>query len=389
MSCQGVAKSFAARPVLHDVDLDVPAGTLTAVLGTSGSGKTTLLRLIVGFISLEGGMIKVGKSVVATAGRKPLPPDKRAIGYVAQEGALFPHLRVGENVGFGLRRRDRERTARIIEALELVGLGEHDVGRHPHELSGGEQRRVSLARALAPRPRLVLLDEPFTGLDASLRVETRHAVLRALADAGSTAVMVTHDQGEALSMGREVAVLRQGRLVQTATPAALYRTPVDLEVARFVGEAVVLSGQASGDVVTCQLGELRVRDADLAGPVQVMVRPEQIRFRTPAESEGDDVTAGARRVSGRVLAYSYYGPDTVVKLALGPEATPITARTFDHDLPQIGEFLELSVVGPVVTYTEPSWPVAQHPSGDGRFTDLPAPTGADFATARLDHQPPT
>jgi iron(III) transport system ATP-binding protein len=210
----GVKKSYGSRPVLDGVDLTVGDGTLTAILGASGSGKTTLLRLLIGFVMLDEGTITVDGRVVAEGRVSHLPPDKRAIGYVAQEGALFPHLTVAENVAFGLGRSERKRGARIDEALDLVGLDRGYAPRQPQELSGGEQRRVALARALAPRPQVVLLDEPFSGLDASLRVETRTAVLDALAAAHATGVLVTHDQGEALSTGREVAVLRGGRLAQ-------------------------------------------------------------------------------------------------------------------------------------------------------------------------------
>jgi iron(III) transport system ATP-binding protein len=374
--------------VLHGVDLEVPAGTLTAILGASGSGKTTLLRVIVGSVAPDGGTVTVGDSVVAGAGRKPVPPDKRAIGYVAQEGALFPHLRVDENVGFGLPRAERKVATRIVEVLELVGLGADYGERRPHELSGGEQRRVALARALAPRPGLVLLDEPFSGLDAALRVETRDAVLRALTEEGSTAVMVTHDQAEALSMGREVAVLREGRLVQTAAPTDLYRTPADLEVARFVGEAVVLSGQSRGGVVTCALGDLEVRGgAEHAGPVQVMIRPEQVRAIRPGAGHDSRGGPGARGKPARVLGLSCYGPDTVVRLGLlDPPAMSVVARTFDHEVPDVGELVEVSVVGPVVTY-----PVSEtdRTADDGRASELAAPAGRGIAGTAGDQRPRT
>src|SRR5271170_1000657 len=166
LRCEGLAKSYRGRSVLRDVDLEVPAGTLTAILGASGSGKTTLLRVIMGFVEADAGRVVVGGETVVEAGRVHVAADKRAIGYVAQEGALFPHLSAGENVGFGLARSERRRGARIVEALELVGLDGSYAERPSHELSGGEQRRVALARALAPRPRIVLLDEPFSGLDA-------------------------------------------------------------------------------------------------------------------------------------------------------------------------------------------------------------------------------
>jgi iron(III) transport system ATP-binding protein len=275
-----------------------------------------------------------------------VPPDKRAIGYVAQEGALFPHLTVAENVAFGLPRAERKRAERLAEALELVGLDASYAARRPHELSGGEQRRVGLARALAPRPRVVLLDEPFSGLDAHLRAETRDAVTRALAAAGTTAVLVTHDQAEALSMGREVAVLRAGRLAQTATPTVLYREPVDLDVARFVGDAVVLPGEASAGVVDCALGRLQPRTSAGEGPVEVLIRPEQIRL---ARETADP--ASHPPVAGDVVGHTYYGPDSVVRVLLRDGArTPVAVRTFDPELPADGEAVALRVVGPVTVY---------------------------------------
>jgi ABC-type Fe3+/spermidine/putrescine transport system ATPase subunit/ABC-type spermidine/putrescine transport system permease subunit II len=260
LRCAGVSKAYGRRQVLVDLDLEVEEGTLTAILGASGSGKTTLLRVLIGFIAADGGTVSIGGRTVAEAGRLHVPPDRRAVGYVAQEGALFPHLTVSENVGFGLPRSERRGGARIDEALELVGLDRSYAEREPQELSGGEQRRVALARALAPRPAVVLLDEPFSGLDASSRAETRAAVLGAMATAGATALLVTHDQAEALSMGHEVGLLRSGRLVQTAPETALYRAPADLDVARFVGEAVVVPGTN-----VARLRREPVRDASRRG----------------------------------------------------------------------------------------------------------------------------
>jgi iron(III) transport system ATP-binding protein len=343
LRCLGLAKSYHGRVVLRDVDLEVPTGTLTAILGASGSGKTTLLRAIIGFIELDAGTVTVGGETVADA-RVHLAADKRAIGYVAQEGALFPHLTAGENVGFGLARSQRKQGARITEALDLVGLDGSYAPRPSHELSGGEQRRVALARALAPHPRIVLLDEPFSGLDAALRAETREAVLHALREQGTTALLVTHDQAEALSMGREVAVLREGRLAQRATPTALYRTPVDPDVAQFVGEAIISPGNASSGLVLCQLGQLTVVNPGLEGPVEVMIRPEQIHLTLPGGANGAGITA-------RVIDHAYYGPDTVVRLSLdGSPQMIVRARTFDHEIPGAGEHVELTVLGPVVVF---------------------------------------
>jgi iron(III) transport system ATP-binding protein len=339
--CTGLAKSYGNRPVLVDVDLAVPTGTLTAILGASGSGKTTLLRVVIGFVPADRGTVRVGDDVVVDAGRALVPSHRRAIGYVAQEGALFPHLTVAGNVAFGLPRNERRAAGRVVDVLDLVGLDRSYAERRPHELSGGEQRRVALARALAPRPRLVLLDEPFSGLDPGLRAETREAVVRALAAEGTTGVLVTHDQSEALSMGREVAVLRSGRLVQTAPPAVLYRDPADLDVAEFVGDAVVLEGTAASGLVECALGTLPVRGTAVEGPVHVLIRPEQIRF---AAGAGQSDVA-------EVVGSTYHGADTVVRLALpGGNGATVTARTFDQEVPAVGERVRVVVAGTVAVY---------------------------------------
>ena len=363
LECHDIQMAYGEHVVLTDVELTVGEGTLTAILGSSGSGKTTLLRIVIGFLAADRGTVSIGGRLVSDSARVHVPPDKRAIGYVAQEGALFPHLTVAQNVGFGLPRSERKHSSRIVEALDLVGLDPSYADRRPQELSGGEQRRVALARALVPRPGLVLLDEPFSGLDAALRDETRMAVLSALGGAGATAVLVTHDQAEALSMGNEVGVLRDGRLVQTAPPQTLYRTPVDLELARFVGEAVVVAGEAHDGTVVCTFGTLSVRGDALRGTVQVMIRPEQIHVTRDSSGSG---------VAARVTGLSFYGPETVVHMELSDGSnTPVIARTFDGAGAAIGDEVKLLVEGPVVTY----------PPGDGARGGAvapapPAPAGA-------------
>lgn len=365
LRCEHVAASYGSRTVLRDVDVVVPEGTLTAVLGASGSGKTTLLRVVMGFTRAEQGSVVVGGSVVADA-RTHVPPEKRGIGYVAQEGALYPHLNVGSNVAFGLPRRERRTSTRVDEVLELVGLGPEYADRRPGQLSGGEQRRVSLARALAPRPRVVLLDEPFSGLDAALRVETRAAVLQALADEKATAVLVTHDQAEALSMGRQVAVLRNGRLVQCAPPSVLYTSPVDLEVARFVGEAVVVTGHARSGTVVCALGDLRVADEEVEGPVSVMVRPEQIRFLRASATQGGPPSPECGPAA-TVVDRTYLGPETVVRVSLDRLEQPVLARVHSYEAPEVGERVSLEVTGPVVVYpVEGASPVEGFAEGTAR-----------------------
>ena len=348
VNVEHVAKSFGSTMVLQDIDLAVEAGTLVAILGPSGSGKTTLLRLLCGFDRVDRGTISVAGEVVSGPGLH-VPPERRHIGYVAQEGALFPHLSVAGNIVFGLPREKRRARHRVEELLELVGLPLAYADRPPQELSGGEQQRVALARALAPSPALVLLDEPFSSLDAALRVETRQALAAALAAVGATAILVTHDQPEALSMGHRVAVLRKGRIVQTAGPEELYRLPADADLARFIGEAVLLPGTARNGSVTCALGQLPVEAPDAEGPVEVLLRPEQIRL-LPAEGDGRTTAAVKARVRGVV----YYGHDASVRLELAEAAgaAELTARIAGYQCPHIGEEVAIAVEGKVVTYKE-------------------------------------
>ncbi len=331
---EGLAKSFGAAPVLRGVDFTVAPGRLVAVLGASGSGKTTLLRLLCGFERADAGTITLGGRRVSGPGLH-LAPERRRVGYVAQEGALFPHLTVAENVLFGLSRRDRRDARRAAALLEQVGLPPAYAGRGPHQLSGGEQQRVALARALAPAPSLVLLDEPFSALDAALRVETRLAVAASLAAAGATAILVTHDQAEALSLGDEVAVLRRGALAQMATPTELYRRPVDPDLAGFVGEAVLVPGMAATGQVTCCLGVLACSNGH-SGPVTVLIRPEQIIL-------------GPVGQPAAVLAVRFHGPDATLRLRLA-DGQAIIARVPGHAVPRMGDTVRLEVTGTVMTY---------------------------------------
>jgi len=274
----GIRKAFGQRTVLDGVALEAEAGSLTAILGASGSGKTTLLRLVAGFDRADSGTIKLGDRIVES-GRAFVPPERRGIGYVPQDGALFPHLSVGGNVAFGLRNgRGGGRDRRVEELLALVGLAGFEK-RVPHQLSGGERQRVALARALASDPSLVLLDEPFSSLDVELRTAMRREVVEVLRRTGVTAILVTHDQDEALSIADRVAVLQHGTIVQCDEPSVLYTRPVNGEVARFVGHGNLLLGRLEKGVVRSVLGDIAV---ELGAPapepcaVGVLVRPEQI-----------------------------------------------------------------------------------------------------------------
>lgn len=354
LTVRSVSKAFAARPTpvraLREVDLDVVAGGLTAILGASGCGKTTLLRVIAGFDRPDVGEVRLGDRVLTAAGVH-VPPEQRGIGIVPQEGALFPHLNVAQNVGFGLSgwgfgalsgRARRHRIARVAELLELVGLADYGA-RRPDELSGGQQQRVALARALAPRPQVVLLDEPFSALDAGLRAELREEVRCLLHKIGTTAVLVTHDQEEALSLADHIAVMRDAQVVQADSPRGVYVTPADAEVAAFIGEAVLLPGRlaaqhhATGPSVECALGCIAVQAAGINraahGECMVMLRPEQLELA--------DVG-----IPARVIGTSFFGHDSVVRLRLGADGAgaAVQVRMQGHALPAIGDAVAVRVV---------------------------------------------
>ncbi|WP_369133030.1 ABC transporter ATP-binding protein [Modestobacter sp. I12A-02662] len=342
LTVEGLTKSFGATPVLTGVDLHVPEGSLTALLGPSGCGKTTLLRLIAGFEDPDSGTVVLGDRVVAGAGRR-VAARRRGVGLVPQEGGLFPHLTVAGNISFGLPRRQRRDGGRVRELLTLVGLDGALADRAPHQLSGGQQQRVALARALAPEPSLVLLDEPFSSLDAALREETRGAVSAALAASGATAVLVTHDQAEALSMADQVAVLRGGRLVQITDPRTLYRRPGDLDVAAFVGEAVVLDADVRDGRAHCSLGALRYEPASPGGlpggRARVLLRPEQLRLSAPVPTAP---VARVRRVD-------FFGHDSRVWLDL-PDGVRVSARLDGADVPAAGDDVSITVRGAALAF---------------------------------------
>jgi iron(III) transport system ATP-binding protein len=337
----GLHKAFGVHPVLTGVDLEVPAGSLTAILGPSGSGKTTLLRLLAGFERADAGTISIGRALVDGPGVH-LAPERRRIGYVPQEGSLFPHLTVEANVGFGLPARERRR-GKVTSMLEAVGLG--GLGRrYPHQLSGGQQQRVALARALAIEPAVVLLDEPFASLDAHLRASIRADVHEIFRRAGTTAVLVTHDQDEALSMADQVAALRDGKIAQCAAPEDLYSRPADAALASFSGDANLLEGVLNGHVVKTLLGELPLDPAAGTGggdQVIVLIRPEQI------DLEPDD-----GGITARVIAYDYHGHDAIVHVRPEHDAegrTIIVRVAGGHHL-SIGSPVTLRARGPVFAW---------------------------------------
>jgi iron(III) transport system ATP-binding protein len=337
----GLVKSFGRTRVLGGLDLTVPEGSLTAVLGSSGCGKTTLLRVVAGFERVESGTVTLGGVTVAGDGVH-LAPERRRIGVVPQEGALFPHLTVAGNVGFGLA-RGRKKAQRVAELLDLVGLAGYG-DRMPDQLSGGQQQRVALARALGPDPGLVLLDEPFSALDTGLRAAVREDVQTALRAAGATAVLVTHDQEEALSMADQVAVMDAGVIAQVAAPSELYSSPVDLGVATFVGDAVVLPAEADGEHASSALGSLTLQGS-AHGSGRAIVRPEQITL-----------TDAAFGVKATVTSTVFYGHDALVRVEVEDPrgAIPVAVRRLGAPTDvEIGTVVGLEVTGQVPFFAEP------------------------------------
>ena len=298
VTVEDLEHSYGDEPVLHGVSLDVSPGESIALLGPSGCGKTTLLRLIAGLERPSSGSISIGNDFVA--GETWVPPDRRKVGMVFQDWALFPHLSVAKNVAYGIA-KSTSKDAEVSSALEMMDLsGLED--RMPATLSGGQQQRVALARALAPRPGVLLLDEPFSNLDTSLRTEVRTEVRELLAELGITSIFVTHDQDEAFIVGDRVAVMREGKIVQTDSPQGLYHHPVDQWTAEFVGTVSLLKGDAASGFASCSLGSVAI-DPKLNGSVDVMIRPEQLSIAAGGDAE--------------VQAVEYYGHDSMVFVALG------------------------------------------------------------------------
>lgn len=318
LTVSALRKRFGNVEALAGAELTVLSGHLTAVLGPSGCGKTTLLRCVAGFEIADAGRILLnGRDITRLA------PQRRRIAVVPQEGALFPHLSVAANVAYGLDRAGR-RGNRVPEVLELVGLA--GLGnRMPHQLSGGQQQRVAVARALAPRPPVVLLDEPFSALDAALRVELRRDVRDALRADGATGILVTHDQGEALSIADSLAVMRDGIMVQCGSPDDVYAVPASPWVADFIGEAVWLAAGHPLLSGVCVLG----------GGQQILVRPEQI-----------SVIAGN---DAQVVRRNFHGHDAILGLELAG-AGQITVRVLGPHIPALGDRVSLNIEGAARAY---------------------------------------
>jgi iron(III) transport system ATP-binding protein len=326
-----VSHAYGRIEAVRDLSLSVAAGEVVCLLGPSGCGKSTVLRLAAGLEEVQAGRVSIDGRLVGAPGVH-VPPESRNVGLVFQDFALFPHLTVCNNVGFGLRSTDTDaRRARILAALGDVGLA-HAEQAFPHMLSGGEQQRIALARALAPKPRLVLLDEPFSGLDTRLREQVRDVTLEALRKSGTATLMVTHDAEEAMFMADRIAVMREGRVVQEGTPIDLYRRPVSLFVAAFFGEVNRFVGTVGGGEVRTRLGAVPSGLAEGA-KAEVVVRPEALRL---------DLGGGGEGVPAQVVSAHPLGRSTRLVLALD-DGTRVRARIWGLHQPALGTSVRLAL----------------------------------------------
>lgn len=337
LDIHAVSKRYGTTQALNAVSLSIAKGSRTAIVGPSGSGKSTLLRLIAGFETPDAGTITLDQQLQADAGFL-IPAHKRGIGLVSQDGALFPHLSIADNIGFGIERAAPDRDKRIANLADMVELDAVMLTRRPHQLSGGQQQRVALARALARQPRLMLLDEPFSALDTGLRETMRKAVSKLLAQAGITTILVTHDQTEAMSFADQLAVLREGAVVQVGPPRTLYERPVDRETALFLGDAVLLPATISNGVADCVLGKIPVEGA-ASGQRDIMLRPEQISISQQAQPD-------IRPVEVTDIDFSGATGTVTLNTQVAPSGTqPLSIRVSRLDLPSPGDFVYLSVEG--------------------------------------------
>ncbi|HEX6303130.1 MAG TPA: ABC transporter ATP-binding protein [Anaerolineales bacterium] len=324
VKCLQLTKKYADCLALEDLSITVRSGEILALVGPSGCGKTTTLRLIAGFERPDHGSIYIGDKSI-TNGHHFVAPEKRGVGMIFQDYALFPHLTVFDNVAFGLNRRSKDEIRlRVNEMLDLAGL-QHLDRRYPHELSGGERQRVALARALAPEPILLLLDEPFSNLDADLRLKMREEIRKILKNIKATAVFVTHDQEEALYMGDRLAILNKGRLEQIDTPEAIFHSPATRFVAEFMGQTDFIPGEVTLQGISTEIGLLAQRvDLPIGEEVEIAIRADDISFDV---QEGAQSIITGRQFKGALNIYRLQLPSGRIVHAFQPHARIIAPGT--------------------------------------------------------------
>ncbi len=330
VTLSNVRRVYDGTPALNDVSLTAPEAKVLALLGPSGSGKSTILRLIAGLEPLDAGEIRIGDELASSAARL-IPTEQRRIGMVFQDYSLFPHLTAVANVAFGLDKLARaEREAQAMQWLDRVGL-KRRAESYPHELSGGEQQRVALARALAPKPRAVLLDEPFSGLDPVQRAELRDATLATLAEARTTTLFVTHDAEDALQVADRLAILKAGRLLQEAAPRETYDKPASLDVAAALGTVNVHDGRVENGVVQTPFGPVSAAHLPTGSNARTGVRAEALTLRPGSQARVVDVRPHGAHDLVRIEA------NGVIWRALVPPRTPL-GQTVDVEIQSAAAF---------------------------------------------------
>jgi|TARA_R110002072_G_scaffold36053_24_gene106212 iron(III) transport system ATP-binding protein len=338
LTLEGLRHRFGDAVVLDDLSLSLQAGELVCLLGPSGCGKTTALRLAAGLETLQKGRITIDGAEVARPGLS-VAPENRSVGLVFQDYALFPHLTIAKNVGFGLAKKPAARDEAVSRALQQVGLADYKAA-FPHQLSGGQQQRVALARALAPQPKIMLLDEPFSGLDVSLRASVRDQTLHVLKQSETATLMVTHDPEEAMFMADRIALMRQGKIVQIGSPSDLYFHPVDSFTASFFGEVNSFQSRVENNQVISPLGILGARDLPEGQPVEVVVRPEGVKLLPPGDS------IGTGQGLAKVLASRMLGRSSLIHLSMNGFYDPplhFHARVPGRFLPADGDEFSLDL----------------------------------------------
>lgn len=335
LEIRNIVKSFGGRSVVDDVSLTVNAGQVTCLLGPSGCGKSTTLRIIAGVEAQDSGTIFVdGELVCDTITR--VPPEERSIGLMFQDFALFPHLSVAENVGFGLKGGARKNANRIGELLEKTGMSRF-VNAYPHELSGGEQQRIALARALAPRPKIMLMDEPFSGLDDRLRDDIRDETLAVLKEEGAGVLLVTHEPEEAMRMADEIALMRAGRIVQRGAPYHIYNAPVDKAAAGFFSDINVIKGKVQGALTDTPFGQFLAPGVPDGTDVDIVIRPQHLKIDFDRAGRGPNPTpVDGTPARGLVERARFMGSESLVEFKMDFDGSTLRALIPSVFLPKEG-----------------------------------------------------
>ncbi|MBU2358341.1 MAG: ABC transporter ATP-binding protein, partial [Alphaproteobacteria bacterium] len=321
--------------VVDDVSLSVMPGQVTCLLGPSGCGKSTTLRMIAGVEDPDAGRIDVDGRTLWQNGQS-VPPEQRSIGLMFQDFALFPHLSVAQNVAFGLKLDRTAARARVADLLDKVGMGRH-IDRFPHELSGGEQQRVALARALAPRPKVMLMDEPFSGLDDRLRDDIRDETLDVLKAEGTAVLLVTHEPGEAMRMADEIALMRDGRIVQRGAPYNIYNTPVDRRAAAFFSDINVIRGEVHGALTDTPFGQFLAPGVPDGTAVDICIRPQHLKIDFDRAGRGPNPTpTEGTPARGVVQRARFMGSESLVEFRMDYDGTILRAQIPSVFLPKPG-----------------------------------------------------